>query len=142
MSVTCDEACTATASASVNVPGASKVFKLKQVKSSLAAGAKTKLKIKLLEEDGQGRKARIEEAQAREGDRQRWRDRRGGQLQQGSEQDPAGQVAQRRDDDFSNGAPDFSRGPAPAPAATRATLARVAPGRHHVSQQPDSPVPG
>ena len=47
VSVTCDEACSATASASVNVPGSSKVFKLKPVKRSLAAGAKTKLKIKL-----------------------------------------------------------------------------------------------
>ncbi len=47
VTVSCDEACTATASGSVSVPGTSKAFRLKPVTRALPAGARTKLTLKL-----------------------------------------------------------------------------------------------
>jgi hypothetical protein len=43
----CDEACSLEASASVSVPTASKVFRLREVKRSLPAGKRATLKLKL-----------------------------------------------------------------------------------------------
>jgi hypothetical protein len=45
--VECDEACSASATGSLSVPGASKVLRLRKVARTLRAGVKTKLKLKL-----------------------------------------------------------------------------------------------
>ena len=45
--VTCDEACTARATGTVSIPGASKVVRLRKATRALAANIKTKLKLKL-----------------------------------------------------------------------------------------------
>lgn len=45
--MTCDEPCTVTASASLSVPKASKNFKLKKVKRTLAANKRTKITLKI-----------------------------------------------------------------------------------------------
>jgi len=47
VTATCDQACTLTASGSLSIPGASKTYRLRSVKRSLAAGKRVTLKLKL-----------------------------------------------------------------------------------------------
>jgi hypothetical protein len=47
VTATCDQACTLAASGSLSIPGASKTYRLRSVKRSLAAGKRVTLKLKL-----------------------------------------------------------------------------------------------